>query len=512
MNSKFSLASIFSDNMVLQRNVKIPIWGTAEPGEEISVDFAGQNRSAVTGKDSKWLTHLDPMPASCEPRKMIISSSAPNPTISQSQYQQITNILVGEVWIAGGQSNMQFALADSMDAKKVVSKADHLEIRCYQVPRIPYVGADLENPAAYFAKPEWKVCTPKNAGAYPAVAYHFAVKIKKALKVPVGIVSCSWGGTSASSWMSEKYLSSDKDIKIYLDEYQALVSNLDMEKYEKDRSAYDSAVDKFVKMKEKAVKENISGAELDKLLGPYPWPPPAGPKNFQTPSGLYHTMVEKIAPYAVKGVIFYQGESDVEKASLYEKLFAKMIQNWRDDWKNPDLPFLFTQITTYGCDGKPDNEDWAVLREQQLFATKKIYNAYMAVSIDVGDMTDIHPENKRPIGERLALIARCKVYGQKIVCSGPVFHEMQINGDKAILSFNHIGKGLVSKGKSLKGFKICGPDKVFVDAKAEIKKDTIEVSSSQIKVPRAVRYGWANYAEINLFNKNGLPASPFRTE
>ena len=523
METKFSVAKIFSNNMVLQRDVAIPVWGNAEPGDKITVCLDRQEKTATAGNDSKWMITLDPIPASCEPRKMTISSSISqspdhqipqslNHQISQSLNHQILNILVGEVWIAGGQSNMQFALSDTEDAKEVISKADHPGIRCYQVPQIPYVGADLENPSAYPAKPEWNVCTPENAGKYPAVAYHFAERIHKALKVPVGIVSCSWGGTSASSWMSEKYLSSDKDIKVYLDEYQTLIAGIDMEKYESDRIAYSAAVERFVKIKEKAISENVAGTALNELLGPYPWPPPAGPKNFQTPCGLYHTMVEKIVPYAVKGVIFYQGESDVDKGALYEKLFGRMIQNWRDDWKNPNMPFLFTQITTYGCDGKPDNDDWAILREQQLFASRNIPNTAMAVSIDCGDMIDIHPKNKRPLGERLSLLARAKVYGQDIECSGPGFREMKLKGDKALLYFDHVGKGLMAKGGALKGFKVCGADKVFVDARAEIKGDTVEVSSSGMKAPKTVRYGWANYSEINLFNKDGLPASPFRTD
>ncbi len=506
MENKFTIARIFSDNMVFQRNIAIPIWGTAVPGDRITVSFAGQEKTAIAGNDSKWTLHLDPMPASCEPRKMTISSSIDN------RQSKIENVLIGEVWIAGGQSNMAFALSDTADSKKVIEKADHPWIRCYQVPRIPYAGADIETPEIFSGKPEWSISTPGTAGAFPAVAYHFAVEIRKALGIPIGIVSCSWGGTSASSWMSEKYLSSDNDIKVYLDEYQNVLSSLDMEKYEKDRASYNNAVDKFVKTKEKAMKENISGKELDNLLGPYPWPPPVGPKNFQSPSGLYHTMLEKIFPYAVKGVIFYQGESDVEKARLYGKLFGKMIQNWRDDWKYPDMPFLFTQITAFGCDGNPDKDDWAFLREQQLLASKNIPNTAMAVSIDCGDRIDIHPKDKRPIGERLALIARAKVYGEDIEYSGPEFRWMKVKGAKAILYFDHVGKGLLAKGGPLKGFKICGADKVFVDAKAEIRKDTVEVSSSQIKAPKAVRYGWANYCEINLFNKDGLPASPFRTD
>ncbi len=506
MGSKFSVEKIFSDNMVLQSGVIIPIWGTAETGDRITVSFSGQVKTATSGKDSRWTAYLDPLPANCEPRTMTISSKIGNRQLA------IENGLVGEVWIAGGQSNMQFSLMDTEDAKEVLPKADHTGIRCYQVPQIPYVGADLENPTAYSAKPAWNVCTPDSAGTFPAVAYHFAERIQKALKVPVGIVGCNMGGTSASCWMSEEYLSSGKDIRIYLDEYRALIAGLDLEKYEQDRLAYETAVGRFSKTKEKALRENISGEELDKLLGPYPWPPPAGPKNFLTPSGLYHTMLEKIAPYSVKGVIFYQGESDVSKGSLYESLFSRMIQNWRDDWNNPELPFLFTQITNYGCDGKPDNDDLAILREQQLLASKDIPNTAMAVSIDCGDKVDIHPKNKRPLGERLALLARAKVYGQEIECSGPAFREMKIIGDKAVLYFDHIGKGLMAKGGALKGFKVCGPDKLFADAKAEIRGDTVEVSSSAIKAPKGVRYGWANYIEITLFNKDGLPASPFRTE
>ncbi len=517
MKTEFSVARIFSDNMVLQRNACIPVWGTGEPGDNVEVSFApstgsgqgGQSKKGKVGMDGRWMIHLDPMPASCEPRKLLVSSSIENRQLA------IENVLLGEVWIAGGQSNMEFALADTSYAGEEIPKADDPELRCYKVPRIPYVGADLENPAAFSAKPEWSICTPGNAGTFPAVAYHFAVEIRKTLKVPVGIVSCAWGGTSASSWMSEKYLSADKDIKVYLDEYQRLIAGLDMDKYLRDHEAYNSSVASFNRIKVETLAKNkdIGADELNRILGPYPWPPPAGPKNFQTPSGLYHTMLEKISPYAAKGVIFYQGESDVEKAPLYCSLFGNMIQNWRDDWKNPKLPFLFTQITSYGCDGKLDGEDWAQLREQQLLASRKIPDTYMAVSIDCGDAVDIHPKNKRPIGERLALIARSKVYGEKIECSGPELRKMEIGKGKAILHFDHVGDGLAAREGQLVGFRICDVRRNFADAIAVIKgRDIVEVSSGGIENPVAVRFGWSNFTRANLVNSHGLPASPFRTD
>lgn len=425
----------------------------------------------------------------------------------------LKNILVGEVWIAGGQSNMDYTLMNTRNGFEEIPIADYPEIRYYQVPKIPYENSSENNGELSIQQSSWERCTPETAKNFSAVAYHFAKDIFKALNVPIGIINCSWGGTSASCWMSEKYLLSDEKLRVYMDEYIEQITKQSHETYENERIRYDASVSEHATKMAKIQfnPEKVEEYFADQSAGPYPWPPPMGPKCPLRPAGLYHTMLKKIVPFAVRGVIFYQGESDDSKPYLYERLFTKMIENWREDWKNPQLPFLFVQLAAFGQEN-PEGEEWAIIREQQLLASKSIENTGMAVAIDFGDKNNIHPIDKKPVGERLAFLARGRVYGQVVEYSGPAYREMKIKGNKIILYFDQIGQGLVSKGDRLKGFKICGKDSRFFNAEAEIYEDTVIVSSDEVIQPIAVRYGWSNYEEVNLYNIDGFPATPFRTE
>lgn len=512
MGNNLKLAEIFNDHMVLQRGVEVPIWGSAASKSLITVEFLGVKRITET-VNGKWSVKLPPMEAG-GPYKMRISDGK-NEIV-------LNDILIGEVWIAGGQSNMQFPLSDSKDADTEIPFADFPLIRYYDVPKMIYETEPLECPEKYSERPEWKICTPQNAGKFSAVAYYFAKDLQKALGVPIGIIGCNYGATSASHWMNEKYLSQDPDVKSYLDEYNEIIACLDPEEYKsrfkklemmwEQVQSYNKKLDRIDLIEDINLQRTIIAEVwdfLDKL------PSIVGPKY--PISGCYYNMLRKIIPYAVKGVIFYQGESDDHKPRIYSKLFSKMIQNWRDDWGNKQMPFLFVQLPSFGCIGSPDGELWALMREQQSIVEKTVPNTAMAISIDCGEENNPHPRNKKPIGERLALLARAKVYGEDIECSGPVYRKMKIDKNKVILSFDHIGKGFIAKGGPLKGFKICtgrtcGREKKFVDAKAEIKGDIIEVYSDEVTVPFAVRYAWANYPEANLYNKDGLPAAPFRTD
>jgi len=495
------VAEIFTDSMVLQRDARIPLWGRAEHDAEITVSFCGQTvRTKARG--GEWSLYLEPVGAG-GPYEMRISSGR--------EEILLKDILVGDVYLAGGQSNMEYVLANDQNGAREIEEATYPNIRFYNVPRIPYEGAELEEPKQYSKDAAWQCCSPKTAGSCSAVAYYFAKDIYSSVGVPVGIINCSWGGTSASCWMSRESLE-DPAVRVYLDEYEAYISRQSSEQYEKERSQYAEALREYAR-KVSAVPYNPEKKEeYMKAVNsiPYPWPPPLGPKSFLRPAGLYYTMLRKIAPFSVKAVIWYQGESDTNKPALYRTLFGRMIDNWRGDFKNPQLPFLFVQLPSYGG-GNPDGEDWAYLREQQVLVSKQVPHTAMAVCIDCGEKDNIHPINKEPVGKRLALLARRRIYGQDVEDSGPVLREMKIEGNKAVLTFDH-ASGLVLKGDGSKGFQICGEVQRFVDAKAEIQGDAVVVYAEGVENPKAVRYGWSNHVETFLYNGAGLPASPFRTD
>lgn len=501
MSLGFNLAQIFTDNMVLQKDVKVPIWGEAPSDSNIVVEIHGQVKETLA-VNGKWFVLLSPL-KSGGPYEL-------NVTCDNSSII-IRNILVGEVWVAGGQSNMEFNLQKSLKGREYISGANYPNIRYYDVPKIEYEdGLHSEDSAT---QNSWLICTPENAGKFSAVAYHFAVDLYENLDVPIGIIGCNWGGTSASCWMSTECLAEHEDLKAYLDEYNEQISTLSNEVYEKQRitnnleiEEYNAKCDKF-RLENPGIEEDVVASSVEG----YPWPPPMGPKCFLRPSGLYNTMLKKIIPYEVKGVLWYQGETDAEKPTLYRKLFSTMIGNWRNDWKNPELPFLFVQLPAYAAEN-PLGDDWALLRESQLHVMKNLNKTFMVVSIDCGEKDNIHPVNKKPIGERLAILALSEIYRQKSESTGPIYNRMDIDGNKIILYFNHMGRGLSVKGVSLRGFEICGSNKRFVPAKAEIINNTVVVYSDEINCPYVVRYGWSNYPDINLYNIEGLPASPFRTD
>lgn len=500
MKQNLNLAQIFNNNMVLQREVEIPIWGKAQSDSQITVEFCSISRtSEVT--NGEWLVKLPPFKAG-GPYEMKITDGKDEIILS--------DILVGEVWIAGGQSNMELLLEDSMEGKDEIPVADFGNIRYFEVPKLPYETAALEFPNKYSDHAEWKLCNPENAGNFSAVAFHFAKNIQKSLDVPIGIIGCNLGGSSASCWMNEKYLLEDMDVKTYFNEYNEIVSTQDPKEYEEKHTKFEVLEVEIKKLLKQVEKGECTIDKVDEVFKGFEVP--IGPKFMWRPMGLYYNMIKNIIPYAAKGVIFYQGESDERKPRIYSKLFSKMIGNWREDWNNNEMPFLFVQISSFGCYGNPDGEDWAVLREQQAIVEKIVPNTAMAVSLDYGNEFDIHPKEKKPIGDRLGILARAKIYGENIEYSGPVYKNHRIEGNKVIITFEHLGKGLCVKGENLKGFTICEKTKKFIKAKAEIKGDTVEVYSDDISTPVAVRYGFANYVEVNLYNKDGLPARTFRTD
>ncbi len=477
---------LFTDHMVLQQGKKIPVWGWADDGEKVAVTINGKT-AHTTAKDGCWMVRLGKLKVGGPYEMKILGRN----TIT------IKNVMVGEVWVCSGQSNMQFGLGGSNNAEQEIKDADYPNIRLFSVPlkaaRLPQKNVDGK----------WSVCTPETIPGFSAVAYFFGRDLHKSLNVPIGIIHTSWGGSAAEAWTSRETLESDPALKVMLD-------RSDKNAKEADQKWADYAKT-FNDWRE---KNNELEAAGERLIGG----PPALPRwgdarnSNHRSTALYNAMIAPLVPYAIQGAIWYQGESNAGRAYQYRKLFPAMIQDWREKWGQGDFTFLFVQLANFGS-STGAGHTWPELREAQNMALS-LPNTGMAVTIDIGNPKDIHPRNKQDVGYRLALAARKVTYGEKkLVYSGPMYKSMKAKNGKITLSFDCIGGGLMSKdNEPLKGFEIAAEDQKFVAAEASIEGGKIVVWNNDISEPVAVRYGWYDSPVCNLFNKEGLPASPFRTD
>lgn len=484
--NKISIDAMFTDHMVLQREVRIPVWGTGPDGAVISVR-CGSSSEQTSVIDGKWLIWLPAVPVG-GPYQLTVWQDG-------EVVVQLNDVWVGDVWLAGGQSNMEWKLQDSLDAEIEIQRAENHLIRYYDVPKLAYEDGQERHA-------EWKICTPEHAPAFSAVAYYFAQKLQHRLQIPIGIIGCNMGATSASCWMDESYLAHDPDLRIYLDEYQDQMKDFDWDLFavEEKKFMEDFAV------YEKKLEQGLSLRET----GDPPWPPPLSPHSFMRPNGLYHTMLQKTVPFGIKGFIYYQGENDVPKAHLYRKLLTALIQNWRKAWNDDTLPFLFTQITSYAYDHNSNGEEWPRLREAQWEVSQQVEHTGMAVTIDCGDAEDIHPKDKKPVGQRLAGLALNRVYGQPIIDSGPIYAGCTRQGQRLTITFESRANGLMTRDHAVRGFEVGDDSGNYVHAQAVIKDGNVEVWADSVHEPRAVRYAWRNVTDANLMNSEGLPAVPFR--
>ncbi len=488
--------ALFADNMVLQRDVPIPVWGTAEPGEEINVLFeqkttegkGAEGKSTTADKEGKWQIKIGPYQTGGEAGTLTIKGAKSTIVCK--------NVLVGEVWICSGQSNMQWEMVRSTpEPEKNIKEANYPNIRLFQVPR----KAAAKPQSDVVAK--WVECTPDTVKNFSAVAYFFGRSLHQNLKAPIGLIDTSYGGTPAEAWTTRDALLAEDSLKYYVDNLDAAAKNFDPAKAEK---TYADAMTKW--------KIAADKAKEDKKPAPKQPAKPSPPSlSSHAPSGLYNAMIAPLVPYAIKGAIWYQGESNAGRAFEYRTLFPTMIADWRKQWGQGDFPFLFVQLAPYWANDSA-GVHYAELRDAQLMTAQKVKNTAVAVITDYGDEKNIHPVQKQPVGERLALAARALAYGEKIVYSGPIFKEKKIDGSKVVLTFDHLGGGLMAKGDKLTGFTIAGEDGNFVDGDAVIEGDTVVVTSPKVEKPANVRFGWRNFMTVNFFNKEGLPASPFRTD
>ena len=476
------LPAVISSHMVLQRDAVAPVWGWADAGEKVTVKLAGQTKTATADAQGNWMVTLDALEAG-GPHDL---------TVTGKNSLTVSDVLIGEVWLCSGQSNMAMSVGRSNNAEQEAAAAKLPQIRHFRTARAsaPVPQKDC--------KGTWVVCSPQTVKGFTATGYFFGRDVHKALRVPVGLLNSSVGGTPVEHWTPAS-AQEDPAFKKLLDGYrEALKASVP----EAARQAY---AQQLAKWEQAAAKAKAAGKRPPRR----PRDPSAG-TGIQPFGGLYNGMIAPLRPYAIRGAIWYQGERNTRSgaAYLYRHLLPALITSWRSAWGQGDFPFLYVQLPNWKGHGV---DTWAVIRESML-ETLKVPKTGMAITIDVGDSNDIHPKNKQAVGARLALVARGTVYGEKLVYSGPLYDKMTVAGSKARVAFEHVGDGLVAKGGKLTGFTIAGADRKFVPAAATIQDGTVIVSSPQVAKPVAVRYAWANDPTCTLCNKAGLPASPFRTD
>ncbi|MEM9675831.1 MAG: sialate O-acetylesterase [Bacteroidota bacterium] len=608
---------LFTDNAVLQRDLSIPVWGTANPGGTLEVEINGHIERTEVSQDGNWQVNLPEMEAG-GPYELRIRGE---------EEAVLENIMIGDVWLASGQSNMEWPLSGQIDDyENEIANANYPNIRLFTVHR----NTSIE-PLTQLDSGQWNECSPETVANFSAVAYFFGREIHQEQDVPIGLLHSSWGGTPAEAWTSEASVRQIKDFSTLLDSIRSAESgSLSFaEKQKLQEEAIAQADERLARMaipqdakdwetmslptlwenadtplegydgyvwfqKTFTVPNSYESQPLTLYLGMiddvditwvngqkvgetkgynvsrvYEVPPQVvkGGENTITvrvldtggggglygpeeemylegngqklsaeisgswkydetqegefpevsmfpsePAILYNAMINPLLPYVIKGAIWYQGESNASRAAQYQTLFPLMIDDWRSQWNIGDFPFLFVQLANFNAPGSGP-EDWPRLREAQLM-TLGLPNTGMAVSIDIGDATDIHPRNKQDVGYRLALAARKVAYGEDNVYSGPIYESMRVAGDSVVLTFEQVGEGLFKMpDEKLRGFEVAGEDRQFYSAQATIISNTeISIKSPSVNQPVAVRYGWYSNPDVNLYNSEGLPASPFRTD
>lgn len=494
MPTQMRLASVFGDHMVLCRNRNVRVFGEAQTGREIVVSIHDHTASCTAVK-SKFEAVLPPM---THGGPYVLTVSDGETTL------YFADVLIGDVYFAGGQSNMEMALEASETCARYVSGADYPQIRYCNFP----VQAVLDEETLRMERDTaWRAVAPELCGDISAVAFHFAVSLQAAVSVPIGIIGCYLGGTSILTWLDEDMASSVTGGKALLDAYRERNQKKTDAQYEKEveeftlaRSAWDRQAEAM-----KAGDPNVIWDDFVRALGPCPWPPPEGRKSLYRPCGLAETMVKRIAPYTITGFLYYQGESDDQHPHLYRALMAALIPFWRGLFLDASLPFLFVQLPIYINRKETVQNSWAILREAQEQVYQNTRNAGMAVMIDGGDAEDIHPPDKKTVGDRLCLQARNIVYREAIDCDSPRAVDARTEKNAMIVRTS----APLRAEKTPRLFELAGEDQVFHAAEATIDGMEIRVSSASVSRPLAVRYAWVNYGVVNVFGENGLPLAPF---
>lgn len=480
LQAEVKVANIFGDKMVLQRNQHNPVWGTADAGEKISITIAGNVYSTIADQEGKWRVRLAPMKAG-GPYTM---------TVEGKNKITLKDILVGEVWICTGQSNMQWSVENSNHAELELLSADYPEIRLIS---LPLVGNP--EPQSEIQDTSWYACTPETLPKFSAPGYFFGRRLHQVLGVPVGLINASWGASSLATWIPREAIEQNYRHKEFLEDWDWRITQFTdqmLADYTREYKAWEEAGKPGQKMR-----------------------PPRDIRIAQNrPANGYNGVIHPVIGYGIRGSIWCQGEGNLGRGHQYSELFPILINSWRVRWQQGDFPFYWIQIASMKePDKEPGPSSWAELREG-MSKTLSLPNTGEVVSMDVGEGNDIHYRNKQEMGNRLARLALDKTYGYDIEGESPRNQSMEIKGDKIIITFKNIDKGLYSfDSNMIKGFALAGADRKFVWAKAEIiSKDKVEVSSEKIKNPVAVRYAWSDMPVCNLYDRNSLPVACFRTD
>lgn len=482
-----SLPDVLGSSMVLQQKQSVPIWGGAEPGEAVTVTFGKIKRTVVADANGKWLVDLGKLSANSSPQEM---------TISGKNTIVLKDILVGEVWLVAGQSNMQRLLRETDNGEAVQAAARHPNIRLFNVSREVAFKKRVGKLA------EWAACTPESVREFSAAGYYFGVELEKELRVPIGLINSSYGGSQAEAWTPVEYLLANPELKATVERTKIW----DAER-PRVRVEYDEAIKKW---------RDIS--DRQRSAGVRPSPSPAVPdalREYRIAASIYDRMVSPIIPFSIRGVIWYQGESNEARAEQYNILLPTMIRSWRERWGEGNFPFGIVQLPNYRSTSvEPIESAWSFLREAQRRTALTTPNTGLIVTIDIGEANDVHPRNKIAVGRRMFRWAMRQAYGRNLSDS-PMLKKAEAKGGKMVLTFANAGSGLrISDDKPLTEFAIAGADKKWVWAEAKIvEKDKVEVWSTSVPAPVAVRYAFnSNPKHPNLTNDSGLPASPFRTD
>ena len=477
------LPALFSSHMVLQQKQSDRIWGWGNPGEEVTVTIADQTKSTKAGENGKWSVTLDPLKAG-GPHTLKIAGKN---TIT------FNDVLVGEVWLCAGQSNMEWPVAASNDADLEILSANKPNIRMITVPLV-----GTQEPRDDF-KGSWEVCTPETVKGFSAVGYFFGRQLEETLGVPVGLIDVSWGGSAAEAWVKRDILEKDSLYKPLIERWEGI------------EKAYPQAKEAF----EKALAERKKAKEEGKPEPKLPHNPDGEMFGNSRPGNIYNGVLKPTIGYGIKGAIWYQGESNASRAYQYRDLFPLMIKSWRDEWGVGEFPFYWVQLADFMAEKiDPQDSSWAELREAQTMTLKRLPHTGEAVIIDIGEGQDIHPRNKLDVARRLARWALANDYGVNVPFQSPTYKAMEKKDGKIVITFDHVGGGLKPFDfQEIQGFTIAGGDKKFVWAKAKlVGKDKVEVSAEEVSDPASVRYAWADNPKVNLYSQERLPVTPFRTD
>jgi len=478
LGAQVTLPGLLSSHMVVQRDLPVHVWGQATPGEVVNVSFRGETRAAKASPLGLWSVYLKPGAAG-GPFQLTVRGAAPEPPIT------LEDVLVGDVWLASGQSNMEFELQRAATAAADLPRAATPRLRLLVVKKLAseFAQEDIDSAG-------WTASTPETAKEFSAVAWYFAREIEQREHVPVGIIDATWGGTVAESWTRLAALGDDAALAPLF----------------ASRGLMTDAEAAALRLDKEHERQIAEAKAQGKPVPQFPWHPAL---NMWAPGLLWNGMIAPLTPLPIRGVIWYQGESNsaLRRAPLYGRLFRTLIEDWRRQWGEGDFPFLYVQIANFKS---TPAEDWATLRDEQSKALE-LHNTAMAVTIDIGNPDNVHPTDKLDVGERLARAARALSYGESVEYSGPLFRQATTEGSSLRLWFDH-AKGLTAKGGAATGLEIAGADGKFVAATATVEGETVVVDSPLVAEPVAARYGWANSPQCNLFNADGLPASPFSSQ